>query len=159
MPLKELIVSGPYRGILTGFNEAFLLDTATKERLVGADPKSAERFRPYLRGQDIQRWQAEPTGLWMLALKSSGNHTWPWAKAGDQKEPVFAATYPAIHAHLNQYRDALITRQDQGENWWELRACAYWQKFDKPKVMYQEIQFHPCYMLDRSKVLANNKDV
>jgi hypothetical protein len=93
----------------------------------------------------------------MLALKSSGNHPWPWASAGDQAEAVFAATYPAIYAHLNQYREALIRRQDQGEHWWELRACAYWDKFDQPKVMYQEIQFHPCYLVDRARMLANNK--
>jgi hypothetical protein len=112
---------------------------------------------PYLRGQDIQRWQAEWTGLWMLALKSSGNHPWPWAQAGDGAEAAFAAAYPGVHAHLNQYRDALIKRQDQGEHWWELRACAYWERFDRPKLMYQEIQFHSYYMLDRGGMLANNK--
>jgi hypothetical protein len=93
----------------------------------------------------------------MLAMKSSSNHEWPWSKAGDGAEASFIATYPAIHAHLNQFRDALIKRQDQGEYWWELRACAYWDKFDRQKVMYQEIQFHPCYLLDRAQMLANNK--
>jgi hypothetical protein len=144
-------------GIKTGFNDAFLLDTETKERLVAADPKSAHLFRPYLRGQDINRWGAEWSGLWMLALKSSGNHPWPWATAGRKAEAVFAATHPAIYAHMSQYRDALEKRQDQGEHWWELRACAYWETFDRPKVMYQEIQYHPCYLLDRGKMLANNK--
>src|SRR5439155_15833121 len=111
VPLKDFAGSGPYREILTGFNEAFLLDTTTKERLVAADPKSADLFRPYLRGQDVNRWHAEWAGLWMLALKSSGNHPWPWAKAGKKAEAVFAATYPSIHAHLNYYRDALHKRQ------------------------------------------------
>jgi hypothetical protein len=157
VPLKEFAGSGPYRGILTGFNDAFLLDTATKERLVAADPRSADLFKPYLRGQDINRWRTECDGLWMLALKSSGNHPWPWANVGDQAEAVFAATYPAIHAHLNQFRDALVKRQDQGEHWWELRSCAYWEKFDQPKVMYQEIQFHPCYLRDQARMLSNNK--
>jgi hypothetical protein len=93
----------------------------------------------------------------MLALKSSANHPWPWAQAGDQAEAVFASTYPAIHAHLNQYREALIKRQDQGEHWWELRACAYWEKFDASKVMYQEIQFHPSYLWDDAHMLSNKK--
>jgi hypothetical protein len=93
----------------------------------------------------------------MLALKSSGNHPWPWAKAGDQAEAVFAVTYSAIFAHLNQFREALVKRQDQGEHWWELRACAYWDKFDQPKVMYQEIQFHPSYLRDQARILSNNK--
>jgi hypothetical protein len=93
----------------------------------------------------------------LLGLKDEWNHPWPWAKTGQRAEAIFAATYPAIHAHLNQFRDALIKRHDQGENWWELRACAYWAKFDKPKVMYQEIPYYPCYLLDRAKMLANNK--
>jgi hypothetical protein len=157
IPLKEYAGAVPLMGIKTGFNDAFLLDTATKKRLIAADPKSSNLFRPYLRGQDINRWQAEWSGLWMLALKSSGNHPWPWANSGRKAEAVFAATHPAIHAHLSQYRDALKKRQDQGEHWWELRACAYWRTFDRPKVMYQEIQYHPCYLLDRGKMLANNK--
>jgi hypothetical protein len=156
VPLKDFAGSGPYRGILTGFNEAFLLDTATKERLVAADPKSANLFRPYLRGQDINRWAAEWSGLWMLALKSSGNYPWPWADTGRKAEAVFAATYPAIHAHLSQYRDELKKRQDQGEHWWELRACAYWERFDLPKVMYQDITWGPCFCLDTKGMLSNN---
>jgi hypothetical protein len=156
VPLKDFAGTGPYRGILTGFNDAFLLDTATKERLVAADPKSADLFRPYLRGQDINRWGAEWSGLWMLALKSSGNHPWPWAGAGRGEEAIFAATYPAIHAHLSQYRDALKKRQDQGEHWWELRACAYWEQFDRPKVMYQDITWEPCFCLDTKGTLSNN---
>jgi hypothetical protein len=156
IPLKEFAGSGPYRGILTGFNDAFLIDTPTKERLVAADRKSAKLFRPYLRGQDIDRWSAEWSGLWMLALKSSGNHPWPWANERRKAESVFASTYPAIHAHLNQYRDALKKRQDQGEYWWELRACAYWDRFDQPKVMYQDITWEPCFCLDTKGTLSNN---
>ena len=48
-------------------------------------------------------------------------------------------------------------RGDKGLFWWELRACAYWDRFDRPKVMYQEIQFHPSYTLDPDSRLANNK--
>lgn len=156
IPLKDFAGVTPYRGILTGFNEAFLLDTPTKEKLVAADPKSAALFKPYLRGQDVQRWQAEWIGLWMLAIKSSGNYEWPWSKAGDQAEAVFAATYPAIHAHLNQYREALIKRQDQGEYWWELRACAYWDRFEQAKIIYQDITWRSAFCLDTAQTLSNN---
>ena len=156
-PAKDFVGTIPYRGILTGFNEAFLIDTPMKDKLVAADPKSAPLFKRYLRGQDIDRWQAEWNGLWMLALRSSGNYAWPWSKAAGRAEAVFADSFPAIHAHLNKHREALIKRQDQGEYWWELRACAYWQQFEKPKVLYQEIQYHPCYMFDNKGMLANNK--
>ncbi len=156
VPLKEFAGVEPLSGIKTGFNDAYLMDTATKEELVAADPKSTGLFKPYLRGQDINRWEAVWNGLWMLALKSSGNHLWPWSNADEQAESLFAKTYPAIHAHLNQFRDALIKRQDQGEYWWELRACAYWEKFDQPKVMYQDITWQACFCLDTRGTLSNN---
>ena len=145
------------RGIMTGFNDAFLIDTATKNALVAADPKIRRDHQPYVRGQDIARWNADWAGLWMIALKSSENHPWPWADAGEQAEAIFAQTYPALHAHMNQFREPLIKRQDQGRYWWELRSCAYWQEFAKPKIVYQEIQFHPSYAMDTSGKLGNNK--
>jgi hypothetical protein len=93
----------------------------------------------------------------MIALKSSGDHPWPWANAGDGAEAIFRETYPGLHAHLKPFEDALRKRQDKGRHWWELRACAYWGEFDKPKLMYQEIQFHPWYALDGTGSLGNNK--
>ena len=69
---------------------------------------------------------------------------------------MFAAAYPAIHAHLSQYRGALVKRQDQGEQWWELRACAYWERFAGPKVMYQDITWQPSFCLDTRGTLSNN---
>jgi Eco57I restriction-modification methylase len=156
VPLKEFAGTGPYRGIMTGFNDAFVVDAATRDRLVSVDPNSVGLFHRYQRGQDTNRWAAEWSGLWLLALKSSGNHPWPWANARTKAETVFRATYPAIHAHMSQYRDALEKRQDQGAYWWELRACAYWEKFDQRKIMYQDITWGPCFCLDEEGTLSNN---
>lgn len=158
VPLKEFIGGVPYRGILTGFNEAFLIDTTKKDKLVAADPKSAGLFRPYLRGQDVDRWRAEWSGLWMIALKSSGNHPWPWANAATEAdaEETFRQSYPALHAHLDVFRAQLIAREDQGQFWWELRACAYWDAFDRPKVMYQDITWNQRFCLDSGGMLSNN---
>jgi hypothetical protein len=157
VPLKDFAGVKPYRGILTGFNEAFLIDTPTRDDLVKADPKSAEIIKRYVRGQDINRWRTDWSGLWMIAMKSSGDHAWPWSNAGDAAEQLFATTYPALYQHFRSYRDPLHKRQDKGRFWWELRSCAYWDAFEKPKSMYQEIQFHPCYALDQTGVLGNNK--
>ena len=132
---------------------------ATKERLAAADPKSADLFRPYLRGQDVSRWLPEWAGLWMLVLKSSGNHPWPWARTGRRAEAVFAATYPAIHAHMKQYQDSLMKRQDQGEHWWELRACAYWKEFERDKICIQMIAYHSRVALDIEHYYLNNAAV
>src|SRR5215210_4388618 len=91
IPLAEFAEVKPYRGVLTGLNEAFLIDTATKERLVREDPRSAEIIKPYLRGQDIKRWSPEWRGLWMI-----------FARRG-----IDIDAYPAVKRHLEQFRDRL----------------------------------------------------
>ena len=54
-------------GIKTGYNDAFIIDNPTKEALIADDPKSAEVIKPVLRGRDIQRYQAQWQGLWLIA--------------------------------------------------------------------------------------------
>jgi len=44
-PLKDWDIN-IYRGILTGYNEAFIIDGETKEKLIAEDLKSAEIIRP-----------------------------------------------------------------------------------------------------------------
>ena len=56
-------------------------------------------IRPYLRGQDINRWHAEWAALWMIALKSSRTIRWPWPTLGKMPNATFAATYPSIYDH------------------------------------------------------------
>ena len=155
-PLKDFAAARPLFGIKTGLNQAFLIDTPTRDALIAADPACEQIIRPYIRGQDVDRWQAGWAGLWMIALKSSGDHPWPWADAGEKAEDVFAQTYPSIHDHLTRFREALIKRQDQGRYWWELRSCAYWDRFDRPKLFYQDITWQPQVCYDDRKTLSNN---
>ncbi len=156
-PLREYAKASPLLGIKTALNEAFLLDSATKEALVSTDSRCAEIIKPYVRGQDIDRWVPQWAGYWMIVLKSSSDHQWPWSDAGDKAEGVFARTYPSVHAHLNRFRAAAIKRQDQGRYWWELRSCAFWDLFPRPKIWFQQIQYHPWYAYDRAGLFGNNK--
>jgi hypothetical protein len=156
-PLAEYARVKPLMGIKTGFNDAFVIDGKARGAIIQNDPAAEPLIRPFLRGQDIRRWSPEWADLWMIAIKSSGDHPWPWAGAGDRAEDIFQVTYPGLHAHLKPYEDALRKRQDKGRFWWELRSCAYWAEFDKQKLMYQEIQFHPWYTLDPTGSLGNNK--
>lgn len=157
VPLAEFAGVKPYRGVLTGLNEAFLIDTATKDRLVGEDPSSAEVIKPYLRGRDIKRWSPDWQHLWMIVLKSSGDHAWPWSDAGDDAEEVFRQTYPSLHAYMKLLEEKLRKRQDQGRNWWELRSCAYYDAFEGPKITYQEIQTYSAFGHDNASYYGNNK--
>ncbi len=156
--LSDFTSAKPYRGILTGFNDAFLIDSGTRKMLIDSDPDCTDLIKPYLRGQDISRWHAAWPGLWMIVIKSSANHPWPWTTTKeDEAEGIFQRTYPSLHNHLKRFEEQLRKRQDKGRYWWELRACAYWDTFDKPKIIYQEIQFHPSYSYDEVGRYGNNK--
>ena len=61
-PLQEYVGVGPRRGVLTGCNEAFVIDAGTRERLIREDRRCEEIIRPYLRGQDLDRWSSNWTG-------------------------------------------------------------------------------------------------
>jgi hypothetical protein len=153
----EYLGSKPFRGVLTGLNEAFLVDTPTRDRLVAEDQRSAELLRPYLRGQDVRRWRAEWCGLWMIVLPSSDDREWPWSGLeGDAAELAFEGAFPAVHRHLSALRDRLVNRADQGRFWWELRRCTYYAAFEQPKIVWQVIQFLPSYAFDQAGVYVNN---
>lgn len=66
VPLADYAGVKPYRGITTGFNDAFFIDQATRDRLISEDPTAIEIIKPYLRGQDIERWVPDWAGLWMI---------------------------------------------------------------------------------------------
>ena len=48
IPLKDWNIN-IYRGIITGCNEAFIIDEAKRRQLIAQDPKSAEIIKPLLR--------------------------------------------------------------------------------------------------------------
>jgi type I restriction-modification system DNA methylase subunit len=157
VPLKDFAGVKPLYGIKTGFNEAFLIDEATKNSLVQADPKSAEIIKPYLRGQDIKRWSPEWANLWVILLKSSTDSLWPWSNANDQAEEVFAQTFPSVYKYMKPMQEKLSKRSDKGRYWWELRSCAYYRTFENAKIIYQVIQTLPQYAWDNSSAYGNDK--
>ena len=143
VPLKDFAGIKPSYGIKTGLNTAFLIDNETKNRLVQADPKSAEVIKAYLRGQDIKRWHPDWENLWIILLKSSSNHVWSWSESGETAEEAFSATFPSLYQYLKPLEDKLRQRQDQGTYWWELRPCAYYDDFEHPKIIYTDITWRP----------------
>lgn len=160
-PLSEFVGGKFHRGILTGLNQAFVIDEATRQRLIAADPRSAEVIKPWLRGRDIKRWRVEWDRQYAIIIQNSGDADAdnPWADAADElaARQIFRETYPAVHDHLSQYEEALRKRQDQGRFWWELRACAYYKEFGKPKIVYQEIATFHAFAWAANNFLLNNK--
>jgi very-short-patch-repair endonuclease len=160
VPLGEYVGGKIYYGIKTGLNEAFVIDAAKRAELIAADPKSAEIIKPWLRGRDIKRWRVEWSGLYLIAVQNSGdadaNNAWANAKTESEARAIFKATYPAVHDHLTQYEDALRVRQDQGRWWWELRACAYYTEFEKPKIVFPDIAPLPQFAFDTMNAYLGN---
>lgn len=70
---------------------------------------------------------------------------------------MFAQRYPAIHAHFEKYRQGMIDRYDQGKFFWELRACAYWQEFEQPKIIVPAITDTINYAPDITGYYSNDK--
>jgi len=157
IPLKEFAGVKPYRGILTGFNEAFIIDNDTKQELVQADPKCAEIIKPMLRGQDIKRWTPEWKDIWIIFTRRGIN----------------IDLFPSVKEHLNKYRQRLEPcpkdwdSQKNGQwlgrkfgyyQWFEIQDTVdYWEMFEKPKILYQEINTLPSYVMDYDGFYANNK--
>jgi len=113
--LRKKIVAGkktlgeaygaPLYGIKTGLNEAFIVDTSTRDRLVKQDKKSAELLKPFLKGEDIKRWRVESEGLFLINT--------PRGKVDIDK-------YPAIRDWLLPFKSDLEKRATAQE-WWELQ--------------------------------------
>lgn len=133
-PLKDLDVI-IYRGVLTGYNAAFIIDNETKEHLCKEDPKSIEILKPMLRGRDIKRYHYEWKGLWLINSHNGYNNI---NKINVEKD------YPAIFQHLQKHKTRASKRCDKGNHWTNLRNCAYLPEFEKEKIVWQEIsQYNP----------------
>jgi hypothetical protein len=165
-PLGEYVEGRFYYGIKTGFNEAFVIDGKKRDELIAADPNSEQIIKPFLRGRDVKRWQATHADLWLIKIESSANAPHPWKDAKNPWE-TFSKTYPAIAAHFESLKNIkdkmgithwkrLNDRDDQGTYFWELRSCAYWQEFEKPKIIYPDIYEHQSFMCDTSGSYLSN---
>jgi hypothetical protein len=112
-----------------------------------------------LGGEDIRRYACHEKFKYMIVIPTG----WTREKAGTSigtTESIawewFAAAYPALANHLSQFTIAAQKRQDQGDYWWELRPCVYYNAFERPKIIYPDIAKFPRFVLDTSgHYLAN----
>ena len=146
--LKDLPIE-IYRGILTGYNDAFYIDGKTKTKLIEEDGKSQEIISPLYRGRDITAWITENQDLYLInphnGLKEKNI------------PPIDIEDYPAVKNHLDKYLDKLIKRGDKGDTPYNLRNCAYLDEFAKPKIVYPNMTKYLPFSYDESKSLVNQK--
>lgn len=131
-PLGEYVGGKIYRGIVTGFNDAFVIDEAKRSELIEADPNSAEVIKPWLRGRDVKRWKATSQQLYLVFIRP---------KTQIDK-------YPAILEHLGKFKQQL--QQKAGANeWYELQTnVAYYKAFHTAKIIYPDITKLPAFTMD-----------
>lgn len=140
--LKE-VYGSPLYGIKTGLNEAFVIDTPTKEKLCRDDPRSAELLKPFLEGKDLRRWRAESRGLWIIYIP---------------KNRIKIDDFPAIRDWLLPFKDKLEKRATKQE-WFELQQPqeAYVPAINGIKIIYGHFQVSPIHSIDRTGSFSNNK--
>ena len=144
-PLRDWDIN-IYRGILTGCNEAFIIDKVKKEEILAncqtdeERQKTAEIIRPILRGRDIKHYGYEFADLYLI-------NTHNGVKEKGIKR-INIEDYPAVKAHLDLFYPQLEKRADQGDTPYNLRNCAYIEDFSKQKIMYSEIVREPQFYLD-----------
>ena len=137
VPLKDWNVH-IFRGILTGFNEAFIISGKKKDDLIASDPKSADIIRPILRGKDIKRYKCNFADLWIIA-------TFPSKKYNIDE-------YPAVKNYLLSFsmqrleqtgKKHLVngieikSRKKTSNKWFETQdSISYWNDFSQQKIVW-----------------------
>jgi adenine-specific DNA-methyltransferase len=149
-------------GLKTGLNRAFIITADKKDEILRNEPQSRKLIKPILRGRDTRKYFAEFKDLWIINIPKGYtiktriglpdavaepmphygyveyNEAWEW----------FKNRHPALAAYLKPFEKDAEKRDDQGDYWWELRACAYLQEFEKPKIIFSEIVSEPQFYYD-----------
>ncbi|EHZ1036506.1 class I SAM-dependent DNA methyltransferase, partial [Campylobacter coli] len=155
-PLKEWQGLNIYRGILTGYNEAFIITTEKRNEILANCKDEAEKertaklIRKMLRGRDIKRYSYEWAGLWVI-----NTHNGYKNQNGEKVEAINIKHYPSLKKHFDEFYPQLEKRADKGLTPYNLRNCAYIEEFEKEKIVYPCIMAkEPCFSYETSFAFA-----
>ncbi|WP_394967973.1 Eco57I restriction-modification methylase domain-containing protein [uncultured Helicobacter sp.] len=154
-PLKEWDISINY-GIKTGYNEAFIIDSAKREEILNNCKDKSEKTRTsklikkMLRGRDIKRYSYEWAGLWLIC-------TFPSLK-------LDIDDYPALKTYLESFRPRIDQSGEKGcrkktsNKWFETQDnIAYHEEFEKEKIVYPNMSSEFVAMFDQNNFYTNQK--
>lgn len=144
--LKE-VYGSPWRGIVTGFNEAFVINRIQRDALIAEDPCSAELLKPLLEGKDLKKWHIESRDLWLIFTRRG----------------VDIEKYQAIKKYLLQFKYKLEPKPSDFQGVWEGRksgsyewfniqdTIGYHEKFESQKLVYTRFMDKPMFWLDSNE--------
>ncbi|MCC2580246.1 class I SAM-dependent DNA methyltransferase [Campylobacter coli] len=178
-PLKEWQGLNIYRGILTGYNEAFIITTEKRNEILANCKDEAEKertaklIRKMLRGRDIKRYSYEWAGLWVIFI--------PWhfpnvekPKTMLENEQDLKEQYLSLYKHLLSHKERLSKRNKEETGiryeWYCLQrwGANYYQEFEREKIVYPCIMAkEPCFSYETSfafamapaNIITSNSDI
>ena len=136
VPLSEYVKGQIYVGLKTGYNRAFWIDSLTKQQLLARQASSEKIIKPLAVGDDVRKWHINHTDKHLIVTRIGTD----------------IKRHQGILDYLSKWEKELKKRSDQGEHWWELRACAYYGAFDTPKIVYPDIAKEPRFTLDKTGI-------
>ena len=132
MPLGKYVKAKPAFGINTAPTEAFVVDQATRDKLIAEHLSSVDILKPFLHGQDLRRWHVDTPHQWLIFTHRG----------------IAINDYPAILQHLEKYRESLSKRKGKQE-WYELPASlGNAERFAQPKLVCPDTYNHQTFAVD-----------
>ena len=151
-PLKDWNIN-IYRGVLTGFNDAFIISREKRQEILDNCKSEDERkktddlIRPILRGRDIKRYEYNFADLYLINTHNG---------VKEKNIPRIAIEdYPTVKAHLDEYWEKIEKRADQGDTPYNLRNCAYMEEFNKPKIVWGNLNLSATYAFAPAGMMIN----
>jgi len=137
--LREYVGEKIYYGIKTGYNKAFVVNKKVRQKILEDDPTSDSIIKPFLSGKDIRKYGQPSSENYLILFKSGDTKSWFGELTEEKAWFKLQKKHPAICNHLFQFKEKAKNRSDQGQYWWELRACSYYNEFEKNKIIWPGI--------------------
>jgi len=135
-----------YYGVKTALNEAFVTENHLGNYTVLKDVYD---------GKDLKKWTTPKPFKKMIVFASKSTFNSFGKLSEDVAFEKMKETYPEIFKHLEPFKEKAKKRFDKGEFWWELRNCAYYDLFEKTKIIFPNLQNNNKFAFDDTGVYLN----
>ncbi|MCJ7632755.1 BREX-1 system adenine-specific DNA-methyltransferase PglX, partial [Candidatus Bathyarchaeota archaeon] len=142
LPLEEYVGTKIYRGILTGLNEAFIIDEKKRKELTRDDSRCEEIIKPFLTGSESKRYSIRSKKKYIIFTRRG----------------IDISQYPSILRYLTQFKNELspkkskeggIGRKPGSYEWYEIQdVTGYYKEFEKPKIIWGNLAKRSSFSLD-----------